>query len=104
MNNEDEWSDWIEHDGKGYPDLQDGVVAEVTERANEHGPSYKIGDVRTGVVIITSKINAPWFRGKAIADIIRYRIRKPRGMAVLESILADMPETIHSKEDVGTWF
>lgn len=87
----DEWGPWIEHDGKGCPcvgmfvhriyerpglDVKDGVVK-----------SEKIGFVRN-----SGSGNWHWVRG--YAPVIRYRIRKPRGLTILESILADLPEKV----------
>ena len=87
----DEWGPWIEHDGNGCP-VPFGTIAEVTERANEDGDGWKSGDERTGVILVSSQKIEPWYLGQAVADIIRYRIRKPRGLTILEEIAQGIRE------------
>ncbi len=88
----DDWGPWVEHDGKGMPDHIVGVPCEcyflhsgadlTPGSAGPDGDSWH-WMVRHGV---------PECFG--VADpIIRYRIRKPRGMKVLENILAELPNT-----------
>lgn len=89
----EEWGPWIEHDGKGCP-LPFGSVAEVTEKANEDGDSWNAGDERTGVVVVSSQMIEPWYRGQSVADIIRYRIRKPRALSKLQEMIRNLPERI----------
>lgn len=87
----EEWGPWIEHDGKGCPivgmfvhrvyarpgrDVKDGVVK-----------SEKIGFVRN-----SGSCSWNWVPG--FAPVVRYRIRKPRGLTILEGILADLPAKV----------
>lgn len=94
----DNWGPWIEHNGKGCPCV--GMVAEVVFAYDKLPMCYV---VRGG---------ASWFwlspdiRGTSITrcgrlanPIVRYRIRKPRGMAILESILADVTEPAQEKAE-----
>lgn len=94
----EEWGPWIEHDGKGCPCVGKWVQ------------SYKVsisecGCFSNGLRHITSEGIAgisPWNwdwsqsgkiapNGKVASKIIRYRIRRPKGMAILNAILADIP-------------
>lgn len=88
MPNEDQWGPWIEHDGKGCP-VPNGILAEITEVAIADGADFKKGDKRQGVVVVRPTLSWDW--DLAITCIItRYRIRKPRGMTVLEAILREV--------------
>ena len=92
----DEWGPWIEHDGRGCP-LPDGTVAQAFFEENPgcvEGPFL-------GVVGSGGKQSWDWSLwqtvapdGYLISRVIRYRIRKPRGMVVLDRLLADLPEKV----------
>ena len=87
-------SDWIEHDGKGCPcfgqwvavwhEGMSGIVLEIEGRAGQDG----------GESWDWRKFGAISKNGKRITKIIRYRIRKPRGLTILENLVAslDAPE------------
>lgn len=71
----EEWGPWIEHGGTRVPDVVGKVVHCV----------YKDG----GEVIDMAEGNpAAWIAGYSpgFIPIIRYRIRKPRGLVILEEI------------------
>jgi hypothetical protein len=91
----DEWGPWIEHGGLGCP-VPFGTIAEVTEKAVEDGSDFCAGDERTGVVLVTGAMIEPWVWGNSIANIIRYRVRKPRGLTILADIAAGVrqPERV----------
>lgn len=78
----DEWGPWIEHDGKGCPCV--GKYVEV-----EHYHFYH-GEARRMIIPCVNGENG-WDNRPNDSNVIRYRIRKPRGMAILESILTDLP-------------
>jgi hypothetical protein len=90
-----EWGPWIEHDGKGCPCV--GQFVEVVRRS---------GDVLCGIAgeeCIRNGISpnepgsgwvwilAPGFEG---GWFVRYRIRRPRGMEVLDHILANLDQPV----------
>lgn len=81
----EEWGPWIEHDGRGCPCHGKRVQAE-----------FDVGTPRVieGVVHCV-KNNGQWDWELAdrygLSRIIRYRIRKPRGMTILENLIADLP-------------
>ena len=92
----EEWGPWIEHDGKGCPCV--GQIVEcrwmdydgtVSAEGYLEGP---VGIARGGPcwtwrVVAGVPIAAPGF-----SAIIRYRVRKPRGLVILEQLLATIPE------------
>jgi len=90
-----EWGPWIEHDGKGCPCV--GHYVDV------FGQSSFAGDY-TGSG--WCQIGAGWLccfdwgnygklvNGAVATRIIRYRIRRPKGMAILNAILADLPAPV----------
>lgn len=78
----EEWGPWIEHDGKGCP-----CAGQWTEGVNLNGRS------REG---IASQAGAGWvwLMPHPRESVIRYRIRRPKGMAILDAILRNLPERI----------
>ena len=92
-----EWGPWIEHDGKGCPCVGQYVQAERTtfkideciagaDAIRDYGSANVCGSA--WVWIKHPDLNNDWF--------IRYRIRKPLGMVILEAILADLPAPVES--------
>lgn len=73
----EEWGPWIEHDGKGCP-----CVGMYAERIHDRG------DVVIGVVLRGGR---SWEWAPGFTRVIRYRIRKPRGLTILENLIADLP-------------
>lgn len=88
----EEWGPWIEHDGKGCPCV--GMMVEVVRR-------YISGDEDAAIGIAYLPAQSwDWGNAPKWARILRYRIRKPKGMSVLEGILKDV-EDEKVKEIVG---
>lgn len=90
----EEWGPWIEHDGKGCPCEGMWVRAEYADgEVSEH---IAMGYLWPG----EGQVVNCWDWGEcAICDcldwrVIRYRIRKPRGMVILEALLTNLPETV----------
>lgn len=90
MSDGDDWGPWIEHDGGGCP-VPVGTWVEVVGvgvngrlvQDQDWAEVYETWDwTRFGVV---DDDGATW--GK----IINYRVRKPRGLTILESVLSDLP-------------
>lgn len=86
---QDEWTDWFEHDGKGCPDLvKEGMQIMAIDRG---------GKLHQGEIFEWVKNRPNWVWPKAWCldpekDIIRYRIRKPRALLDLIQMIADLPE------------
>jgi hypothetical protein len=86
---DEEWGPWTDHDGKGCPvptwtyvqaEFSDG---DVLEGVVDPGDGCKNGGHwNWKLCYITGRI-----------PIIRYRIRKPRGMTILKEILAEVENT-----------
>lgn len=92
MTAQDEWGPWIEHDGNGCP-----CVGEYAHTVKINGNEW-FGIAGVNAIAIFGSANVPgsaWVHKRAIGYdnnwVIRYRIRKPRGMAILESIMTDLP-------------
>lgn len=84
----EEWGLWIEHDGTGCP-----CVGAFCEMVFEEDPGHICPPVY-GV----AKGGKGWFweywmtvhdDGRLCSRIVRYRIRKPRGLTILQEIAAD---------------
>ena len=98
----DEWGPWIEHDGRGCPCVgawaQRVISTGGVGKFAESGGQERVieGIVKDGPLSAWDwsnylKINA---RGRLVAKIIRYRIRKPRGLTILESLLENLPDEV----------
>ena len=80
----DEWGPWIEHDGG--PRLVCFLAGDVAEIE-----AIIDGIKKSTVKVITKEMVEADASDSARGQIIRYRIRKARGMAILEKILTDLP-------------
>ena len=88
----DEWTDWIEHDGKGCPcpgQWFRGVFECYPGKFEEH-------EGRAGSMGALSWDWRYWLQlapnGELAARLIRYRIRKPRALAQLRQMIADIKQ------------
>jgi len=97
-----EWGPWIEHDGKGCPCVGAWVLAQ--------GLAKPGGDLIEHEFL--AKDFAEWYwaffgaigfgdagKPRICGKIIRYRIRKPRGLTILENLIADLPAPVGPKVD-----
>ena len=91
----EEWGPWIEHDGRGCPLPVGTYIKDEWEgppgRFNSsEGPiSY-----RELEAFDWSNFGKKSLHGMRCGRVIRYRIRKPRGLVILEKLLTDLPETV----------
>ncbi len=83
----EEWGPWIEHDGKGCPCLGQVVHA-----------VFKNGAELIGVAGSRTGASWTWALQNGV-PLVRYRIRKPRGLTILEELLADLPAPVGPKVD-----
>ena len=104
MTTEPEWGPWIEHDGKGCP-VPDGTL--VNAVWDDEDESYFVqGENKWFETKQGGKCNGYGNSGWIIEEtntpydamIIRYRIRKPRAMKLLQSIAENPPKQL-IKED-----
>lgn len=94
---DDLWGPWIEHDGNGCPCVGQWVIA--------HGV-YPSGSTRQqeGIVRDTWSWNdenfgTPHPRGGVTGRIVRYRIRKPRGLTILKKLIENLPAPVCERDN-----
>lgn len=87
----DAWGPWIEHDGTGCPCAGDYVIARVEDWPGEYrfcsGRASAMGEGWDW---------ANWLKvdpadGLMSSRIVRYQVRKPRGLSILENLIANLP-------------
>ena len=95
MGDGEEWGPWIEHDGRGCPvvgmwvhRVYDMVAVDVSDGVLKN---EKIGRVKDA-----GSRSWSWTRG--YARVIRYRIRKPRGLAILENLIENLPQPVRTDD------
>lgn len=101
----EEWGPWIEHDG-AEPEILSGSRVQIVTRGEDHLISPRWNEnlasqhpcwfwrwrtIRDGFFKTRLKRVCD---DPAYAPIIRYRIHKPRGMVILENLLADLPQEV----------
>ena len=93
MTDDNEWGPWIEHDGMRRP-VKDAFI-EIEFRCGDIWVGHLGGadEVRTSGGVVArpeTDESSSWVWGTHAPkwDVIRYRIRKPRGMAVLQEVVA----------------
>lgn len=91
MEQQDEWGPWIEHNGSGCP-VQNGTFVEALTINRDWCVFHEAAIVMSSHIPCSS-----WTmrdnQGR-YTQVIRYRIRKPRGMIILEALLQDLPQTV----------
>ena len=88
----EEWGPWIDYDGAGCPSYAVGLY--VQAKCAEPWDHGQIRDIVEGVVS-GRNAQSSWHWGiNGCTDVIVYRIRKPRGMVILEGLLENLPEEI----------
>lgn len=92
--NEQDWGPWTEHDGKGCPLRPwEYAQAECADGYVGCGCWPYGGDTPppgTCSYWLWSSLPSYWWHKR----VIRYRVRKPRGLVILENMLADLPEGV----------
>lgn len=100
MSDREEWGPWIEHDGKSKP--ADGTVVHVVYATGTEMVRC-VGVTKSGIAKTRRQLNywGPtyasawlWAEPGRCAPIVRYRIRKPRGLTLLEDLIADLPAPV----------
>ena len=78
MSDQEEYGPWIDHDGTGVPPYGEYLRAEFGD-----------GRVLEGIVP-RQPVHGSWGWLDGYEHVIRYRIRKPRGMSILTDILSEV--------------
>ena len=89
----DDWGPWIEHDGMGPPAIPDGQWIRLQGVNYDGSPHDMEGRHEAWMARLPQWAWARYNNGD-IGQIHRYRIRKPRGLVILESLLENMPEQV----------
>lgn len=96
-----EWGPWIEHDGKGCPCV--GQYVHIVRRDGREAFAVAGSQCHAAGVLPnggpSAWLWAEWPGYQSDSVIIRYRIRRPKGMAILEQLLADLPAPVGPKVD-----
>lgn len=88
----EEWGPWIDHDGKGCPCL--GEYVRVVKFNGDVVEAIAGSQLARAGFSISDTIWSAWvWNYPKPGGVKTYRIRKPRGMKVLETILAEIPST-----------
>jgi len=91
-NDKDEYGPWIEHDGLGCP-----CVGAYVHCVHDYGVYQK---ERWAIAGSEGGMSWDWSYLPKHTRIIRYRIRKPRGMYVLQEILLELEDNPKIMEPV----
>ena len=101
----EEWTDWIDHDGRGCP-VQPGTVIQAKWLATNSGNRYRAGDSGLTRVLVLREEHTShpawdfsnegkFFDGKKCAGrFVAYRIRKPRALQKLIELAENLPEEV----------
>lgn len=89
----EEWGPWIEHDQSGIPVPIGTIVHRVFDEPVKAGDA--VGNVEY-IDAVREDERGSWSGNPYAVQVIRYRIRKPRGMEVLEALLANLPEKVNA--------
>lgn len=89
----EQWGPWIEHDGTGCPCVGEFVESVRFSGEIKHGIA---GTIEGGGTYDPNLVVSPWVWDECpivhMADIKRYRIRKPRAMKRLNEILREVED------------
>lgn len=94
-NNGGEWGPWIVHDGKGCP-VRQGVIVEVVSV-----DGFGFAMLSQGQVTGECPSSWDWRHYPELRKIIRYRERRPKGLAMLLDIVRSV-DTPRERRPVGT--
>ena len=92
----EEWGPWIDHDGRGCPCV--GMLVEgvfLNAMALRDDPSFIVGVQEDREIFIAGSDGGgswDWSNWPHYSKIIRYRIRKPKGLTILEGLLENLPK------------
>ena len=90
---DESWGPWIEHDGTCVP-VMDGEFYHATYEDGDEEFAVQGGDGLLASGATYKRDNGSWLWLDPYEPIIRYRIRKPRGLTILENLIADLPAPV----------
>ena len=98
MTTEPEWGPWIEHDGNGPPSIPHRTWVRI-QGFNYDGTPHDAEGLHEEW---HSKLPGwTWaiHRDPGVGRITRYRIRKPRGMVILQELIENLPAPSKEREN-----
>lgn len=84
----EEWGPWIEHDGRSRPQV--GTYVFVEDGRKLTGEMCIVESFGEADAFLWDTIPVQQWEQR----VLRYRIRKPKGLTILEKLIADLPETV----------
>lgn len=108
MSDDAEWTDWIEHDGKGFP----VAIGTLVHRKFDEKIDLYEGEPCTPTDEIIERLSESeldawlwvlprWHPIGEVARVIRYRIRKPRALRDLIKLVETLPAPVQIPEGVA---
>jgi hypothetical protein len=111
---DEQWGPWIEHDGKGQP-VPDGTIVQMELKGpTQNGwrftkPDTVVLHEEPGRAIIISRTSRQGFwnwsnfgrvtpSGGLYSKTVRYRVKKPKGLKMLEELIQNLPALTKEKE------
>ena len=93
-----EWGPWIEHDGKGCPCVGEYVQIELNIPPATIPSFLRQTEPKLLEGIYPEGATTGAWSSVGFTRVIRYRIRRPRGMAILNAILTNLPAPVKQYE------
>jgi len=111
---DEEWGPWIEHDGSGCPVPVGTIVKLELEGFVKNGRwNFQEGtkvlhtSIDKAIVIRAAANNHSWnwdnygkltTRNTRVSKVLRYQVKKPKGLVILEKLLQELPTPTPTKE------
>ena len=96
---DDVWGPWVDHDGMGCP--CEGQYVQVECADGELTEGVAGSKCRSEGVNVHRGFLSAWYWPNGTAEgkrIVRYRIRKPRGLAILQELIENLPAPVRERE------
>lgn len=90
----EEWGPWIEHDGEGCPCVGMYAQALAEMEISAISRNTKMVKVSDRVMEGIATEGGSWGMKEGFNRYLMYRIRKPKGLQILEALLKDLPESV----------
>lgn len=99
---DEEWGPWVEHDGKKCPVIGQYVQCETDRDVKRVLCDATIISPRVLETIPRTGTGKSWLwsEDKRFAKIVRYRVKKPKGLKMLEQLIQNLPAPTKGKEKV----
>ena len=83
------WSQWYPHCGTKYP-YQLGLVGKIIR------VKFSSGNIQEGMIYTGRGMSWVW-TNKGYSNSMEYRIKKPKGLTLLEELIEDFPTVVTKK-------